>query len=108
MNTEAYGLITTILLWGVLVALIGAGGFLVAVAFNWRSAKRNRRVIWGAGLVAAAFAMVGSQQIMLYKVWLPSVGRQRQREIEAARDASSLTSVGDSAGQCQPSASPGI
>ncbi len=60
MNTEAYGLITTILLWGALVALIGAGGFLVAVASKWRSAKRNRRVIWCAGLVAAAFAMVGT------------------------------------------------
>jgi peroxiredoxin len=99
MSTTAYNAITVVLLVGVCLAFIIALVSFVAAIVRWKTPRRSGYILRGAVALVAIPCLIGIQQALLWRVFLPEFGRQQRQEYEAQRAQqnaeSSLVGVGD-------------
>jgi peroxiredoxin len=97
MERETYNALTWVLGIGAWSALVLAIWQLVATIVGWRGAHRKRRLVRFAVLLAAVPVLVGAQQFLLWRVFLPSLGRQARDERQALYDEAGFAKVGQRA-----------
>ena len=101
MSVSTYNSITAVLGLGVVIALVVMVVSLIAMIVRWRSPKRRTHVVRLLGSLAAIVGLIGTQQAILWLVFIPSLGREQMAKFQAAREASlaesSLVRVGDAA-----------
>lgn len=101
MSASVYNMLTTILLGTSLLALVAAIAFLVGALVGWRTPFRKRRFLWCGGLFLVTLGTIAAQQALLWRVFLPALGREMREQARERREQgvarSTLTKVGDSA-----------
>lgn len=101
MSSSTYSVLTTALGVAVVTALALAVVSFGAVLFRWNTSRRKGHVIRLLLALAAIPCFIGTQQALLWLVFLPALGRERMAVVNADREKraaeSSLISVGDSA-----------
>ena len=97
MSPNTYNALTSILLGGSLVTLVLAVGFLVAAIVGWRGPRRKQRLVRFAIFLGAFPVLVAAQQALLWGVFLPSLGREAERQRRDRVDSVSFAHIGDSA-----------
>jgi peroxiredoxin len=85
------------LLWGALAALAASLGYFVAAIVGWRGPHRKRRLVHCVVLAALFPALVGVQQLLLYQVFLPSLGHKARQIVRQQHDEASFVNVGGAA-----------
>jgi len=94
MNATTYNVITATLIIGVFVALGIVIVSFIKMIIQWKTPKRRGHVIRLLASIATIPCLIGTQQVILWLVFLPSLGRQQMAEINAARaDMLAKTSV---------------
>jgi hypothetical protein len=94
MEPETYNALTRMLLWGALAALAASLGYFVAAIVGWRGPRRKRRLVHCVVLAALFPALVGVQQLLLYQVFLPSLGHKARQTVRQQHDEASFVNVG--------------
>ena len=101
MSTFTYNTITGALAIGVLVAFGVMVISLVAIIVRWKTPKRRGHGIRLLVALTAIPCLIGIQQAILWKVYIPAIGREKLMEINAARAdklaETSVVGVGDTA-----------
>src|SRR5438105_14300821 len=97
MNSSTYHALSSVLFGGALTALALAAAHLVAAFVGWRGPHRRRRLVRFAIFLAAAPVLVAAQQALLWRVFLPSLGREAQRQRQERTESASVVHVGDQA-----------
>ena len=95
MSASTYNWLTYLLLRGAVVLVLLAAVFFVAAVIGWRGPHRRRRLMAAAALAILGPLLIVAQQVLLYRVFVPSLGREVQQAQEALRDEASLVHVGD-------------
>ena len=95
MNRDTYNTLTSILLGGSLIALPVAVAFLVAAILGWHGPNRKRRFVLSAIFVLAFPVLVGTHQAIKWRIFLPSLGREAERQRHDRVDAVSFVRIGD-------------
>lgn len=97
MSSETYNALTAVLLFGGLIAAAASVGYFVAAVIGWRGPARKRRLVAAAVLAAVFPIAVVAQQVLLHRVFLPSLGREAEQAVRDRTDAASVVAVGDPA-----------
>jgi peroxiredoxin len=95
MTASTYN--TTTILLGVAAWLSLGGGLacgVVAVA-RWKTATRSKWLRRSAALTTTTVALVATHQLLLYKVFLPSLGQAARQQVRERREAADLLKIGD-------------
>ena len=85
MTASTYDAITAALAAGVLLAVVAMVVSLVAVVARWKTPQCRGHLIRLVISLAAIPVLIGTQQAILWLVFLPALGRQQMTEINAAR-----------------------
>lgn len=97
MSMTVYNTLTRILLYGAVAALGLAAVYFIAAIVGWRGPYRKRRLLRAVLLLVAFPLCVATQQTLLWRVYLPSLGRAARGDAMERRMASSVVHVGDPA-----------
>ncbi len=99
MSQSTYNSLAAIVLTGVLIAFVVMVVSFVWMIVRWKTIHRRRHVIRLLLATAAIPCLVALQQVLLWKVYLPALGREQMAQMNALRKArmteSSLVEVGD-------------
>ncbi len=95
MTSDVYNILTVVLLGCSVIVLVVAVGFLVAAIIGWRGPQRRNRLIRFVLCVGAFAGLVGSQQALLWGVFLPSIGTEARRVRQELAEDVSVVHVGD-------------
>ena len=82
MNTTTYNALVSVLAVGVVVTLLLAVGYLIAAIAGWKGPHRKKRLVRFAILVAALPFFVIAQQLLLWRVFLPSLALRKHVSIK--------------------------
>jgi len=96
VTSNVYNILTEVLLGGSVIALVVALGYLVAAIIGWRGTQRRRRLTRFVVCVGVFAGLVGSQQALLWGIFLPSLGAEASRVHQELGDDVSVVHVGDS------------
>lgn len=101
MSASTYNTITDLLLGGVLIALVVIVISLIAMIVRWRTPRRRGHAVRLLVSIITIPCLIGLQQFILWRVFLPAQGREQMAEINAARAEklveTSVVQVGDTA-----------
>ncbi len=112
MSAFTYNTITLALLIGVWIAFGVSVVSFIAMIVRWRTPKRRVHGIRLLFALAAIPCLIGIQQTILWRVFLPAVGRQQMAEHNALRAQrlaeTSVVQVGDTVPQFSLTTADGI
>ncbi len=97
MSSSTYNALTIVLIVGSYVAVALAAAYLVAAIVGWRGPHRRRRLVRFSIFLAAFPALVATQQVVQWGIFMPSLGRELKRQMTERHAAASLVHVGDRA-----------
>jgi peroxiredoxin len=101
MSATTFNALSVVLGIAVLIALLAAIISLVAMIVRWRTPRRRGYAISLLICLAAVPCLIGVQQFLLWRVFLPALGREKVAQMNAARAErlakTSLVQVGDAA-----------
>ncbi|HUE72884.1 MAG TPA: redoxin domain-containing protein [Pirellulaceae bacterium] len=101
MSASTYNTLTGALAIGVLIAFAVMVISFIAMLVRWKTAKRRGHVVRLLIATAAIPSLIGTQQAILWKVFIPALGREQMAQMNALRVTrlaeTSLVHVGDRA-----------
>jgi peroxiredoxin len=101
MSATTFNALSVALGIAVLIGLLAALISLVAMIVRWRTPRRRGYAISLLVCLAAVPCLIGVQQFLLWRVFLPSLGREKVAQMNTARAVrlaeTSLVQVGDAA-----------
>jgi peroxiredoxin len=86
MSSTVYNALAGLLALSVLAAFIVVVISFVAMLIRWRHPNRRRHLVRLLLAIAAIPCLIGIQQLLLWQVFLPSLGRQQMAKYKASRD----------------------